>query len=329
MVSLKNSDEELGAPVVADVYARFALQTAASMKEVLRRAQTQKIYDLSVDYFVGMPHLASSGDPPFQIWMTHTPNGTVVDDARGHGPIANELISYSGDAILMYTHTGTHIDSLNHFGCHGTVRGGHSAERYLGSRSWTVNGAELIPPVVARGVLIDIAASEGMQMLPDSFRIDREVLQRGLAFVGVTLQSGDVVVIRTGRMRIWNKGTAYASAPPGLTREGAMFLAERGAMVIGTDAISIEQMPSLELPANPNPVHTYLLHEVGIPIIEVLHLEELANDAVYEFAFLASNIRLRGATAAPLRPFAFPMAPSLAGGDPDLAGVPTISIQGA
>ncbi|VXC93181.1 Cyclase (fragment) [Oceanicaulis sp. 350] len=77
-------------------------------------------------------------------------------------------------------------------------------------------------------------------------------------------------------------------------------------MVVGADNLSFEAFPS-EDPANYVPVHTYLLAEQGAPIIELVFLEALARDQVYEFAFIGGGLRLRGADAAPMRPLAFPL----------------------
>jgi kynurenine formamidase len=78
-------------------------------------------------------------------------------------------------------------------------------------------------------------------------------------------------------------------------------------MVIGADNLSFEAFPS-EVEGNYVPVHTYLLAQHGVPILELVDLEALARDRVYEFAFIASSLKLRGADAAPLRPIAIPLA---------------------
>jgi kynurenine formamidase len=54
-------------------------------------------------------------------------------------------------------------------------------------------------------------------------------------------------------------------------------------------------------------VHTYLLAEAGVPILEVVRVDELAADNVYEFAFVGACMRIRGATGAPVRPIALPL----------------------
>ena len=87
----------------------------------------------------------------------------------------------------------------------------------------------------------------------------------------------------------------------------ARFLVEdSGAIVVGADNLSFESFPS-ELEDDYVPVHTYLLAQQGTPILELVNLEELARDKVYEFAFIAASLKLRGADAAPIRPIALPL----------------------
>jgi len=281
------------------------LMTSKSRAAILSRIDGSRLYDLSVEYFLGMPSFQSLGDPPYQFWFTHTPRGTGVDDPLGVGRAQNDKVSYTGDAISMYTHTGTHIDSLNHFGLHGRIYNGFRADDALGDHGWQRNGAEKIPPIVARGVLIDLAALKGVAVLPDSYGITVADLKAALAREHAELEPGDVVLIRTGRMTVWPDRARYEANSPGLTLEAARWLAEdKRVMVVGSDALAPEQLPSAHKD-NWLPMHTYLLAQRGIPIIEVLDLESLSRDRVYEVAFIAASLRLRGASAAPFRPIAF------------------------
>lgn len=290
-----------------DEIGRLNLITEQSRSEVLSRISGGKTYDLSVDYFIGMPSWQAAGDPHYRIWMTHTPHGTVVDDPLGVGTTMNEHVSYTGAAVSMYTHMGTHIDALVHFGLDGKVWNGFSASEYLGDRGWQVGGAENIPPIIARGVLIDVASAKGVDMLADGYRISRADLIAALRKQGNDLQEGDVVLIRTGRMQVYEDTAAYMQNPPGLGLAAARFLVEEsGAMIVGADNLSFEAFPS-ELETDYVPVHTYLLAEQGAPIIELAYLEELARDGVYEFAFIGGSLKLRGADAAPIRPVAIPV----------------------
>ncbi len=279
------------------------LCTPQSVAAIMSRVAGGKIYDLAVDYTIGMPSWTGAGDPPFQIWMSHTPEGTIAEDTMGVGEEQNRLVSYSGDCISMYTHTGTHVDAFAHFGYDGKVWNNFEASENLGSRHWDVCGADQLPPVIARGVLIDVAAAKGEEILPDSYPIGERELREALDRQGTELQLGDVVMIRTGRMRVWPDFERYCAPEPGLNREGAEYLAKQGAMMIGADNLALEQMPSAD-PGNWQVVHTYLLAEAGVPIIEVVDLEALAAAREYEFAFIGACLKIKGATGSPMRPIA-------------------------
>ncbi len=290
-----------------DEIGRLNLITPESRTKVLSRIDGSATYDLSVEYFIGMPSWQAAGDPRYQIWMTHTPQGTIVDDPMGVGEELNNHVSYTGAAVSMYTHMGTHIDALNHFGLNGKIWNGFSAHQHLGDRGWNVAGAEKIPPIIARGVLIDVAAAKGVDMLGDGYRITREDLIEALEKQGVDIQEGDVALIRTGRMKVYEDAAAYMANPPGLGMAAARFLVEeKGAMIVGADNLSFEAFPS-ELEDDYVPLHTYLLAQQGAPILELVYLEELSQDAVYEFAFIGGSLKLRGSDAAPIRPIAIPI----------------------
>jgi kynurenine formamidase len=280
--------------------------TPASRESILGRIDGSRVYDLSVDYFLGMPSFQAAGDPAYQIWMTHTPAGTVVDNLNGMGRRNNLCCGYSGDVILMYTHTGTHIDSLNHFGYGREIYNGFNADEHLGSRHWQKGGSEQIVPIIARGVLLDIAASHGVECLPPSYGIAVEDCEAAAKKQGVAIQEGDVILLRTGRMRYWPDGSKVFGNSPGVTIETARWITSNKCIVVGADNEAVERTPSNDV-RNWLPGHCHFLTEAGVPQIECLNLEELSRDKVYEFGFIGAPIRLRGSTGSPLRPLAFPL----------------------
>lgn len=105
-------------------------------------------------------------------------------------------------------------------------------------------------------------------------------------------------------MTLW-PDPAYAENELGLTREGAEFQARSGTIVVGADNLALEQIPSTE-EGNWLPVHTYLLAEARVPLLEVVDLQRLSEEKLFEFCFIGACLRLRGATGAPLRPMAMP-----------------------
>ncbi len=290
----------------SDQIGRLNWLTDESRAKVMSSIDTSRHYDLKVNFFMGMPSWKGAGDPAYQIWMTHTPQGNVNDNLMAVTKAGKELISYSGDAFSMYTHTGTHIDSFNHFGYRGELWNGYNVERHLGSRHWTVCGVEQYPLIIARAVMIDVANYHGVDCLPDSYAIGSEELKKVLHKQGTKIQQGDIVMIRTGRMSVWPDCAKYEWNTPGINIDGAEFLVGEGAMILASDNIAVEVAPSGEKD-NYFPVHSYVFSEVGATLIELLWLEDMSKDKVYECGFFSSVMPLVGATGAPIQPFVFPL----------------------
>jgi kynurenine formamidase len=286
----------------ADNIGRLNLMTAESQQAVLARADGSRIFDLAVDYFLGMPSWAAAGDPRYQVWMTHTPEGSVTDRLSGASAAVHEKYSYCGDSISMYTHTGTHIDMLNHLGHFGRFWNGRTSNNDLGSRQWLRGGADECPPIVSRAVMLDVARLKGVACLPDGYCIQPEDLAEAATAQGTELAVGDIALIRTGKMSVWPDFDGYLRSTPGIGLAAARYLCEDvGVMCLGTDAISIDVDPH-ETAETFVPVHAYLFSTVGTPVIEVMNLEELSSAEVFELAFIGMPIKLRGATGSPIRP---------------------------
>jgi kynurenine formamidase len=261
--------------------------TTDSTVAALARADASRVFDLAVEYFMGMPSWTELGDPKYDIWLTHTPQG------EGH--------EYSGTAISMYTHVGTHVCGLNHLGHHGRFWNGWTDQDHLGSRAWRVGG--VYPPIIARAVLIDVAAAHQVDCLPDSYAITPDDLRAAGA---ADLNRGDIAVVRTGRMSRWPDHEAFMTKPPGIGMRAARLLAEEFQVIaVGADCGG-EPLP----PEDPEaflPVHSYLLADMGVPVIENMWLEDLSRANVRTFALLAFPLKLAGSTGLPVRPVALPL----------------------
>jgi kynurenine formamidase len=290
-----------------DEIGRLNWITPESQAAVLSLLAPTKVFDLSVSYFLNMPGFFDAGDPKFDIWMTHTPGGSVLDGLTGVSPDVQATYTYSGDAITMYTHTGTHMDMLNHYGYHGCFWNGWTPEQHLGSRHWTKGGADKYPNIIARGVLLDIAGLHGVDCLPDSYEITPNDVASAAREQGTELRRGDVVMIRTGRMIHWPNYEAYAVDAPGIGLEAARYLCEEtSSMCLGSDNDSLEYVPCD--PETFFPVHSYMFATAGAQIIESLWLEELAAEGIHEVAFIGGPLKLTGSTGSPMRPLAIPLA---------------------
>ena len=289
-----------------DEIGRLNWMTRDSQASVLARADGSRVYDLAVEYFVGMPSWTAAQDPKYEIWMTHTPQGTVNDNLSRAGRAANEAYSYAGSAIAMYTHTGTHLCGLNHIGHYGHFWNGWTAQTHLGSRAWTVGG--VFPPIIGRAVLIDVAGLKEVDCLPESYAITPDDIDQTLRKENLDIKQGDIALIRTGRMTRWPDQGGFLNSPPGLGLEAARMLCDGlGCMCLGVDAGG-ESLPS-SVADSFLPVHAYLFATAGCPLFENLWLEDVAKDGVFELAFVASPLKLRGSTGVPVRPIAMPLRP--------------------
>ncbi|MDA0821840.1 MAG: cyclase family protein [Proteobacteria bacterium] len=278
--------------------------TDTSRLQILSRITGGKVYDLSVDTFPGMPGLVDlgMGDPDFHMWMTHTPEGLVIEGISP-GDVEGDFALYD-DAVIMSNHTGTHIDALNHAGYGEKIFNQFSSADHLGNKGWRIAGADKIPPIITRGVLIDVAMQKGLDVLVDSYEITVDDIVAALKRQTVSIESGDAVFIRTGRMRHWPKPDLFVPREPGIGIAAAKWLVEQGAVLIGADNIAVERIP-----VTGSPVHAFVFAEAGVCLVELVWLEELAEDKIYEFALIAAPIKIRGATGSPMRPIALPIGP--------------------
>lgn len=258
------------------------------MSPLLDLLASAKVYDLAQPYFTGMPH--HPAHPPFLFSLVKA-HGEYL------GPIGN---SSASDAIALGSHVGTHIDALCHFSCGGKLHGGDEAaslQSYGGGMRR--HSIDTVPPILRRGVLLDIAGVAGLDPLPDDFEIT--AAQLDAAAGGVAIRRGDVVLLRTGWARYFRDPLKFISQVhgPGPALAGAQWLSSRAIFAAGSDTVAFEKVPDLAMP-----VHVHFLVEQGIHIVECLNLEELAQARVHEFLFIALPLKLEGATGSPVRPIA-------------------------
>ena len=208
---------------------------------------------------------------------------------------------FAEDTVLMSTHSGTHLDALSHAWRGDTLYNGHPAANIRSTHGAQKLGVETLGPIVTRGVLLDFVGSqEGF--LPPSTPIDAAGLERAYDRAGVTPEPGDAVLCYTGW---WERagGTAeYHDNEPGLSDEGAAWLAEQDPAMVGADNYAIEVQPALY--GATFPVHLRLLWGHGVPLLENLQLRELALTGISTFLFTVAPLPLQGSTASPVAPLA-------------------------
>jgi kynurenine formamidase len=165
-------------------------------------------------------------------------------------------------------------------------------------------GVEHAGGLMTRGILIDVAALKGVEMLPDTYEVTVDDLQRALKRQNIQLQRGDAVIVNTGWGKLWNKDNdRYSKTNPGLGAAAAEWLARQDPMLVGADVAPINVTPNPDPQVN-NPVHQIMLAVHGIHLLENLKLEELAEKRAYEFAFIIEPLKIQGATGSTVAPIA-------------------------
>jgi len=255
-----------------------------------------KIYDLEHVRYPGMPQYR--GQPlGFQYFLYGHHESAYDREKTGPRTGASGL-------VVMSDHSGTHIDALSHqaedLKLFGGLKVEPSVETALGFNSF---GAEQIGLLVARGILVDLAAHIKDPM-PGSKEITLRECKKALSAEKVTLRPKDVVLVRTGYGKFWNDPPKYESAP-GISPGVSDWLGEIGVLAVGSDNVGWDLPSAVDPKTGSNfPGHLLLVVRRGIYIMEKLYLEELSKDRVFEFLFIGLPLKLKGATGAPLRPIA-------------------------
>jgi len=98
------------------------------------------------------------------------------------------------------------------------------------NKDWTAAGADKVPPIITRGVLIDLAGEKQLDVLLDAYEITPTDLKRALAAQKLSLHARDAVFIRTGRMTVWPAPGAFVPHERGIGLAGAEWLVAQGAI---------------------------------------------------------------------------------------------------
>jgi kynurenine formamidase len=298
--------EEAG-PLLAAALQRLA--ATPSPEEVVaatRLVREGRIFVLARDRFPGMPLFP--GHPAFEVLAYRTPQGIRAAGAQPWGPGNEAGLGYMSELVLGTTHSGAHIDAHAHMTIGPEDRwNAGSAHKHLGDFGPLRGDATEIPPLWRRGVLYDVPRHRGVSFLGRGESVGADELREIEAATGAAAGDGDVALVRTGYMRHWPDGERMAEhRGPGPDASAARLLADRGVVATGSDTETYEVQPTPDPgePSNPQPVHTLLLIERGIYIMESLDLEELAAAGAAEFLFVALPLRIRGATGSMIDPVA-------------------------
>ena len=248
---------------------------------------------------IELGHVLAADMPmsPTRQFSVHTKRTFMNKQSNRRGSNEELLTSEVGQV-------GTQFDGFAHQSIENSHYNCYKTDDIATRTGFTKLGIEKVGTLMTRGVLIDVAALKGLDMLGDAYEITVLDLQQALQREGVTLQRGDAVIIHTGWSRLWGKDNArFGKGNPGIGVAAAEWLAKQDPMLVGADT------PPVEVNPNPDsdvslPVHQIMLVVNGIHLLENLKLDELAAKKVYEFAFVMQPLKLKGFTGSTVAPTA-------------------------
>ena len=254
------------------------------------------VFDLEQPRFQGMPiHEAHLPGYLYVLYRRH---------ADGLQAAAPSPRSSASGLIVAMEHSGTHIDALCHQAEDQALHGGIEAATATTPTGFSEHGVEQIAPIVAPGILLDIPRFRGVGTLQSGDAVMANEIEACATEQGVTIETGSVVLVRTGNGQHWNDPAAFLPGP-GMDGSVSRLMAAKHVRAVGADNMAWDVIgredPELgcQLPG-----HVLLLVRSGIYIIENLYLEDLAAAEQWDFTFICTPLKFTGATGSPVRPIA-------------------------
>lgn len=266
----------------------------ARVLEAARLVKTGKTYALGVAVGRETP---AYGTRSFQLFVAQGNDGTGAT-------LGTNRATGNDDFVFAWLGIGTQIDGLGHLGIDHRYYNGVHASEFVRPDGLIRYGTHALPPIVTRGVLLDIAGLKGVDRMAGGTAINRADLVAAAERQGVEVRTGDVVLLHTGWQAMAAQDPAkFLASEPGLGVEGAEYLAGLGVVAVGADGWALEVVP-MEDPQQAFPVHQVLLARNGVYILENIQTAELAADRAYEFLFVLGQPRFVGAVQAIINPVA-------------------------
>jgi len=263
------------------------LITPALVRGAAGLVKTGKVYSLAVPLAADGPQWP----PRHKTWRVTT----YHNDPESHGG--------ADDVVLMHSHSGTHIDALCHVWYDNQLYNSYLASDHISSEGARRNSIDRVSSIVGRGVLLDVAGWKGVPHLSLGEAIGAADLDGCAEAQGIRVQPGDLVLVRTGWMQVFNQDRGlFNRGAPGLDESTLSWLKAHDSVLIGADNHGVEVMRNI--PPEGIPLHRVAIRDLGIYLLEDLNLEALAADRVYEFLLVVAPLPLTGGVGSPVNPIA-------------------------
>ena len=278
----------------ADTLGAVNRLTAESVLNATKLVKFGKTYALGVETGPDSP---AYGSRSYQMTVLQ------LDDGLGT-PAGTNKVTGNDDLVHSYIGIGSQIDGLGHVGINHRYYNNIHASEFVKVNGLTKFSTSQIPPIVTRGVLLDMATLRGKKILAAGTSFNETEIRAAEKSLGVTIQEGDVVLFHTGWLNISESDSErFMKGEPGLGKSGARYLASKKIVAVGSDTFGVEVIP-FEREGEFFPVHQEMLTKNGIYILENMDTRALAADGVSEFLFVLGQPRLYGSVQAIINPVA-------------------------
>jgi kynurenine formamidase len=257
-----------------------------------KRLEAAGLVKLGKTYSLAIPLRAEA-----PIWPTRHKNWHIATHRNtcGPGPGGAE------DVLMMHTHGTTHIDALCHVFRDGKMYNGYETLANITSKGAERNAIFNVDTIVTRGVLLDVAGFRKVEHLPANHAITPQEVEAVAQAQGVTIGAGDALLIRTGFLKVWNDDVdTFNKAQPGVNLAVAQWAGEKQIVLLAADNSAVEIYPT----DPPLQVHQEFIRDQGGYLLELLNLDEIARDRVYEFMLVVAPLRLDKGLGSPINPIA-------------------------
>ena len=268
--------------------------SADKVRKAAKLVKSGKVYALGEE-----TGRESPAYPPRQYAMTIL----QLDDGTG-GTLGSNEATGNDDLMYLWMGIGSQIDGLGHMGIKHVYYNGNKAADFITPSGLNKLSVDRLPPIVSRGVLLDMAKHLGKAILPAGTAFNSAEIKAAAKAAKVRIQSGDVVLIHTGWLNVAETDKEkFMAGEPGIGVDGAKYLAGLGVVAVGSDSWALEVLPS-EDATQAFPVHPELLAKNGVYILENMDTRALAADGVSEFLFVLGQPRFVGSVQAIINPVA-------------------------
>ncbi len=270
------------------------LVTPQSVLKAASLIKTGKTYSLGITIDANTPAF-----PPRGLSLT------IVQPGQQEGARPFAAMTYNDDIFNGWFGIGPQIDGLGHLGIDGVYYNCNHASDFAAIDGLTKLGIENVPPLVARGIVLDMAGHYGVEHLAAGQAYTVADLKAVEAKQGTPVREGDVVLMHTGwtDAKLLSDPAAWAASAPGQAEAVAEYLASKNVVAVGSDTWGLDVVPS-EHADRPYQGHVTLLKENGIYVLETMNTGPLVRDEAYEFLFVLGQAKVRGAVQMIINPIA-------------------------